>query len=306
MLEDFNGFNARHELKEYTGIPNELFDKIIREITGNELKILMIIFRKTYGWVDRKDEKGNSIYKTEDEISQSQLMEMTSLSRNAVKNNLNSLIEKGIIIKVSDFVKGINKASKYCIRQKRVSNNDSQNDERVSVNNSHKVSTNDSRRLSAIDSTKERFKEIEKKLASYNLELDSNLKNALDEIFGNYSMSTFNSIKAFIKKGISELAIIIAVIKTQTESQKEGKNIIDKGKYCKAILNSWLDKDITTVEDVLKEQEEFEAKKYKAKQDTKIANTAAYNNDNSIKVDIKKLRQKKYMEDDLDGQNITT
>ena len=150
-MSNFEGFKPRQKLEQYTGIPNEVFDEVMSEITGNQFKILMAIFRKTYGWVDGTDGKGNATYKIEDEIAQSQLMEMTGLSRNTVKSNLIKLIEKGLIIKVKDYKKGVNKAAKYRIKQNRGSKFDTRNKERVSKS--------DSRRVSKFDSTKESNKE---------------------------------------------------------------------------------------------------------------------------------------------------
>ena len=161
-MGDFEGFKPRQKLEQYTGIPNEVFDEVMSRVSGNQFKVLMAIFRKTYGWVDGSDGKGNATYKIEDEIAQSQLMEMTGLSRNTVKSNLGKLIEKGLIIKVKDYKKGVNKAAKYRIKQNRGSKFDTRNKERGSkfdTRNGKRGSKLDTRRGSKFDSTKESNKE---------------------------------------------------------------------------------------------------------------------------------------------------
>ena len=61
-------------------IPNSIFDKYLGELTPSEFSVLMAIIRKTWGWK-----------KTEDRISVSQLISMTSLSKNTVINSIAKL-----------------------------------------------------------------------------------------------------------------------------------------------------------------------------------------------------------------------
>ena len=53
---NFEGFRPRTELEEFTCVPNEFFDEVMSKVDGYELKILLAIFRKTYGWAKRIDE----------------------------------------------------------------------------------------------------------------------------------------------------------------------------------------------------------------------------------------------------------
>ena len=69
----------------HTQVPNDLFDQL-PELTGAELKILLIILRKTRGW-----------HKETDRISYTQLQEFTGLGREAVSKGITGLKNKGLI-----------------------------------------------------------------------------------------------------------------------------------------------------------------------------------------------------------------
>src|SRR5438045_1679723 len=62
------------EAPNYTQVPNLLFDRWLSEISSlAELKVLLAVTRKTFGW-----------HKREDALSISYLMELTGLSRPSV------------------------------------------------------------------------------------------------------------------------------------------------------------------------------------------------------------------------------
>lgn len=111
----FKGFRNRAGLESFTAIPNELFDEVMKDLNGNELKILLAIFRKTYGWA-KEVKNGNIVYKLKDQISLSQFENLTGLSTNTIKKYLNSLQDKGFIIKVHDYNSKENSAACYKIR----------------------------------------------------------------------------------------------------------------------------------------------------------------------------------------------
>jgi phage replication O-like protein O len=75
-------------LPNFTKIPNLILDQIMPELSKAELKILLCICRKTYGW-----------QKERDRISRSQFKEMTKLGKNNIEVALKSLKEMGIITK---------------------------------------------------------------------------------------------------------------------------------------------------------------------------------------------------------------
>jgi phage replication O-like protein O len=72
----------------FTQVPNELFDDWIRELGFAEVKVLMIIMRKTFGW-----------HKVRDRISLSQLETLTGLTRSNIIKATKTLIKKRFITK---------------------------------------------------------------------------------------------------------------------------------------------------------------------------------------------------------------
>lgn len=72
----------------YTQAPNELFDKWTSILGQAELRVYLIIIRKTFGW-----------HKTKDRISLSQLETLTGLHRSNITKAIKSLLERGIIKK---------------------------------------------------------------------------------------------------------------------------------------------------------------------------------------------------------------
>ena len=78
----------RIQAPNHTQMPNDLVDQWIKDLTGLEVKILLVIIRKTFGW-----------HKTRDRISLSQFEKLTGGSRDKISESLQSLIEKGAISK---------------------------------------------------------------------------------------------------------------------------------------------------------------------------------------------------------------
>ena len=66
--------------------PNDLVDEWLPKLGEAEVKVLLVIFRKTFGW-----------HKPKDGISISQLMEFTGLTRTNAIKAARSLAEKGLI-----------------------------------------------------------------------------------------------------------------------------------------------------------------------------------------------------------------
>jgi len=77
---------AKLEIPNHTQIPNDFIENQMRDMSGNELKVLITICRKTIGW-----------HKTSDRISYSQIKEYTNLSINTIMSNLKGLIKRGLI-----------------------------------------------------------------------------------------------------------------------------------------------------------------------------------------------------------------
>jgi phage replication O-like protein O len=72
----------------YTQTPNDLFDRWLPHLGEAELKVLLVIMRKTFGW-----------HKKRDRISITQLSDITGLLRETVISATKSLQSKGMIIK---------------------------------------------------------------------------------------------------------------------------------------------------------------------------------------------------------------
>lgn len=82
----------------YFQCPNDLVDHWMPLLKEAELKILLIIIRKTFGW-----------HKNRDRISLTQMEEISGLSKKSVCEAIKSLVEKGIILKEIEGVLGTEK-----------------------------------------------------------------------------------------------------------------------------------------------------------------------------------------------------
>ena len=85
-------------LKYTTPVPNVVFDSHLPTLTESELKVLLVVIRQTYGWIDRRTGKR----KTRDRISHQQFIAKTGLSRRVLSKTLKNLIAKQLIC-ITDF-----------------------------------------------------------------------------------------------------------------------------------------------------------------------------------------------------------
>jgi len=75
----------------YTRIANKILEQLARQVLSpDEWRVLMIIFRKTYGWG-----------KTHDSISHGQFSVMTGIPRKHVPRVINRLLSRNLIGRVS-------------------------------------------------------------------------------------------------------------------------------------------------------------------------------------------------------------
>ena len=79
--------------EQTTQVPNILFDLHLPSLTESELKILLIIIRQTYGWIDRYTGKR----KLQDRISHSQFITKSGLSRRVISKAIQNLVSKGLV-----------------------------------------------------------------------------------------------------------------------------------------------------------------------------------------------------------------
>jgi phage replication O-like protein O len=70
----------------YTQTPNDLFDHWLPHLSEGELKVLLVVMRKTFGW-----------HKVRDRISASQLSKITGLTEETVRICARTLEKKGVI-----------------------------------------------------------------------------------------------------------------------------------------------------------------------------------------------------------------
>lgn len=83
--------------KQTTQIPNIILDKHLSILTHSELKILLFIIRKTFGYITKNRQR-----KTRDRISHSQFTQGTGISRRSLPKTIQSLILKQLI-QVTDY-----------------------------------------------------------------------------------------------------------------------------------------------------------------------------------------------------------
>jgi phage replication O-like protein O len=83
-------YNGNPQIEDgYTKIANELLDQIMHfDFTGLQLKIILCVIRKTYGF-----------NKTSDDISLSQISSMCAMNKSHASVNLNKLVEMNVIRK---------------------------------------------------------------------------------------------------------------------------------------------------------------------------------------------------------------
>ena len=77
-----------------TPTPNWLYNGEMRKMSGTELKVVLLVTRKTLGWFDPMINER----KSQDYISQKQFMEFTGLSNRTIATAIQVCVERGWII----------------------------------------------------------------------------------------------------------------------------------------------------------------------------------------------------------------
>lgn len=77
-----------------TQVPNIIIDRYMKQLTGTEFRVLMIIVRKTFGWILNPE---TGMRKTEDWISRSQLQNFSGAHTQAVSSSIQKLQQLGLI-----------------------------------------------------------------------------------------------------------------------------------------------------------------------------------------------------------------
>jgi hypothetical protein len=86
-------------LEYTTPVPNRIFDLDLVNLKEVELKVLLIVLRKTHGWVEEKNHRQR---KQIQRISINSFENTTGCSRRAISTAIQSLIQKQLIV-VYDF-----------------------------------------------------------------------------------------------------------------------------------------------------------------------------------------------------------
>lgn len=97
----------------YTQIPNIFIDDWVHNIDPMEAKVMLIIYRKTFGW-----------HKDRDQISISQLEKCTGHGKQAILKAVNGLIEKGAIRKIVEGPNGQQKTYYEVVMEEDSNNSD--------------------------------------------------------------------------------------------------------------------------------------------------------------------------------------
>ena len=93
--KQFRGFDSPN----YTPIPDQFFDDLMADLSASETKVLLYVMRRTFGF--RRDSDIISIGQMVDGIRTEDgraLDHGTGLSRRAVINGVNLLVERGVLI----------------------------------------------------------------------------------------------------------------------------------------------------------------------------------------------------------------
>jgi|SRR5581483_11251200 len=100
MSTPFPGFRGPN----YTPVPDELFDHLLPDLTLAELRVLLYVMRRTFGFKKGSDRISKSQLESGIVKSDGRLLDRgTGLSRRAVRIAIHSLVEKGILLKRSRF-----------------------------------------------------------------------------------------------------------------------------------------------------------------------------------------------------------
>jgi len=99
-MKDENGRFIGFYSPRYTQVPDDLFDELMSELSGSELKVLLYVIRRTFGFKKETDhislsQMVNGIIKKDGSIQD----KGTGLHKDSVIKAVKSLVFKGVLIK---------------------------------------------------------------------------------------------------------------------------------------------------------------------------------------------------------------
>lgn len=77
-------------------IPNRLFDEVMAQLTDTELRVLLVVFRQTWGYREGAD-LGGWRYKRRDWLTHAQLRARTGRRSEAISRAIHSLVSAGLV-----------------------------------------------------------------------------------------------------------------------------------------------------------------------------------------------------------------
>src|SRR3712207_2214089 len=93
--QKFRGFRSPNT----TPIPDEVFDELLADLSGAELKVLLYICRRTFGWKKESDNISlNQMLRGITRKDGAQLDYGAGLSKPALLRTIRLLVQKGIIL----------------------------------------------------------------------------------------------------------------------------------------------------------------------------------------------------------------
>lgn len=259
----------------FTRIANELLEVIQQyKFSLNELKIILCVFRFTYGF-NRK----------EHEMSLTFFMNHTGLNRSRVNSSLKSLIENNVLIvtkkgnaKTSNtymFNKNYNtwKIEKYSSFTSGKTDTSVQIDTSIKIDTSTSVQ-NDTRPSIQIDTQERNIKEILKKEDEEEMAKDP--VHYYQQIFVHINPFQIESLVQWVNdfKGNKDV-VNLAIEETAKSNPRQ------PFRFLESILRDWHSRQLFTVEDVLEDKKKDESKK--------VANFNEYRNKKASEIDWEAL-----------------
>lgn len=180
-MSSFKGFPKRPQQEGFTSVPNMFFDEVLPNIDNmSELKILLAVFRKTYGWIKEIDpETGQAIYKLEDAISYSQFEEMTGLSNTSVMMGINRALKHGYLRKVQQGNnQGLPNAYKLVLDTDSLAEQEEEGPQYLDIGSTDNIE------VGRVGTPLEAILNQEKAEKEYEVDMPDEKKEILGEIFG--------------------------------------------------------------------------------------------------------------------------
>lgn len=117
-MKDNNGKFLGFSTPRYTQVPDELFDEILSELSGSELKVLLYVIRRTFGFKRDSDHISLSQMVSGIKKKDGKILDFgTGLTKESVCKAVKSLVEKGILIQNRVFSEeNGHEASEYALK----------------------------------------------------------------------------------------------------------------------------------------------------------------------------------------------